>query len=188
MRTAIKYKGKVTIKVKNQPPIRVKNSGTIQLFSVLCKVLARALDVNSELLPSYMSLIHNNAQATVPTDIITKDVLSKDITYNHYKDYALVLQELPISKRDVDTSGALKMSSLLNYSNLNRTNYENSAPSGVDSKGYVLLLDGDSSSKSILAFVEFNLSDLSTIYSEPNSQAVIEWEMSFDNNTEEEDA
>lgn len=172
MNNSIKYSGNVTIKVKNRKPSRVHNSGTTALFSLLCNILSRSIDLNmptlfSESLPCYMSMINDQDGK------ITSETLSENIDYSAYLNAVLLREELIITSRNADSDGSIVFSSLLSNSQTlqsAKTSYKNCY--------YVLLLDNK---KKILAHAAFEPSTIDDVFTDVTGQAVIEWTMMFSN-------
>ena len=166
MKDNISYAGRVTIKVKGKPPVKKKNSGTLVLFNTLCDILTSTNLSDNKVFPAYISLIHNNSGTITPETIIDNS------NYLDYLDAELVTSLLPISSRQSRYDGSCVFSSMIAHSQANTSN-----SSGVETC-YVVLLSG---AKKIMAFFKLDFNSVSSVFSDMNGQAAIEWEMFFDN-------
>lgn len=166
MKDNIGYSGRVTIKVKGKPPVKKKNSGTPVLFNTLCDILTSTNVSDTKAFPAYISLIHNMRGA------ITPEIIIKNSNYLDYVKAELVTSLSPISSRQSRPNGSCVFSSMITHSQANISNSVN-----VETC-YVVLLSGE---KKIMAFFELDFSSVFPVFSDINRQAVIEWEMFFDN-------
>ena len=174
--SGIIYNGKVTVTIKNKPPSNRHNAGTAHLFNLIYRIFTQRLVLKdmvslSHELPSYIVLIHNGSNTVSETSILT----SPD--YVNYNQYSLLLQEIPITSKEITTDG-IKYSCLLTNSLINKSVVY------TDFNGYVLMLDGNR--KNVLAVAKLDLKEIQPIYDDSLGQATIDWDMSFDNATEEE--
>lgn len=170
MNTNIRYRGDVTVKIKNHPPVKKKNNGTTALFHTIGELLTQILSNSDPALytrrsPSYMTFLKGN---------LTEQILTKSYKYSDYSSTVILLTEMPVVKRETDSTGEIELSALLNSTNM-------SSDFSVDqySKGTLILLDG--TRDNILACVEMDLDKFETVKSDVYGQATITWNMSFNN-------
>ena len=160
MTSNLVYTGRVTVKIKNKPPVRKFNSGTSALFDVLLRSIVAPPQHAANECPGYMSLVS-----------------SLQIDPSVYVKEELILNNMPLSERRV-TSGSAKFTALLNHNNTTSNN--------IPDKCYIVLLDGKQ--EHVLAYVEADTQQIqifNQVKNDSNGQCVIEWEMSFSNNTQQ---
>lgn len=161
MHNNITYRGHVTIKIKNRPPVRKHNEGTSLLFSTICELLSAYISRDSVKLPSYISFVSVPVDPQVPV---------------YDASASLLLTELNITSRYIkrdDNScifSALLPNSLIDTSSTGSLGNENNIT--------IVLLTQD---KQLLAYSNIKYGEISTVASDQNSQAVIEWTLSFNN-------
>lgn len=161
MNSNLIYYGKVTVRIKNKPPIRKHNSGTTQLFKVLYEALADPANASPNNHPGYICISN------------TKE--PSNVTYE--SDKKLTVSELYINARDVTDNG-VKFTALLNHNNI-------SSQTEFNSSDNLLLLDGSRTNVLAYAAVSNDQAKIfDTVKNDSNGQCVIEWEMSFSNNTQ----
>lgn len=176
LESVIQYKGDVTIKIKDKPKVKQHNEGTFHLFNLLNRIFSKSVyeltDLGS-LLPCYISILPH------VDNIITAETLRETPNYEFYKNYSIIIKELPILNKQI-IGNSVKYSTVLTTSLMN--NYITTL---VDKTGYPVLLDANCSN--ILAFSEIDLSILQTMYNDSLGQAEIDWEISFNNSLKEND-
>lgn len=170
LNSCIIYKGEVSIKVKDKSPVRAHNQGTYHLFNCINRIFSTAIHKDADLsrvLPGYMSIICGKVDA---------DTLQKNPNYTSYASYSVLVDEAPIVNRSID-SDVLVYTSLITNSQLI------SSTQGSSETAYFLLLNGDKTE--ILAFSDFDLSELENVYKDPLGQADLTWKLQFTNPTKE---
>lgn len=176
MKNSIAYAGRVQIKVKGKPPVRKNNNGTNVFFNLMRNIMTLAENERSKSLPYYMSvvLLPNNDESE----------FNNNPQYSHYT--PLVLHPILITSRTVPyhtdggetklQDGTCVLSALLPHSSTIMSG------TGQLSSAYIVLLN-NADSKEILAYTKVEQEKLRPVFEETNGQAVIEWELTFGNQT-----
>ena len=174
MQNEITYRGRVTIKIKNKPPVKRNNSGTSELFSLLCNVIAGfQLSSIEKCIPAKIAMIYDD------TGSLTDKIFNSNLDFIHYKDKSILVSELLISDRQINSiTSSVYYAALLPHSQLN-TSVKSHAESAKSC--YVLLLNNQ---QKIVAYAPFKNSEISSIWEDANGQGVVEWEMFFANKKE----
>ena len=164
MQNYITYAGKVTIKVKNKPPVRRNNAGTSALFSHLCHTITGTTSV-SETAPTAFGILKSGKA-------VSENSLQTNPNFGSYLSQSLLISNLPIVSRRVLDSYHVQFSAVLWNSNT-------STLSDID-KCFVVMLNNKNE---ILAYSEFEYSEIKPVWNDFNSQCVIDWDMEFANKT-----
>lgn len=177
MKNKIVYRGKVTVKTRGKPSIRKHNNGTNVLFSLLSNLVSGILpnDLTNKL-PTKIGIIHDNAK------VISSDSF-ENVDYNDFESYSILLDELLITSRSVNsTTNSVIFSTLLPNSSLYKDETRDYAEASENL--FILLLNR---SDEILAHAEINYEDLQEVWDNPIGQAKVEWEMFFANKEENDE-
>ena len=184
MTSSIGYKGVVRIKVKNKPVKKLNNSGTPELFKVLYDILAHKLTpYSSELynkqLPTYIVVLSGDKTLLSPEGFMT------NYDYKNYRNnFSMLQRSAPIISRDYTQDEGGKPG-LRFTATINNNSISSRFNTRISDNCYLVLLDGKpEDSAKILAFVKLDLNfvtSLASVAADPNGQAVIEWDMYFDN-------
>lgn len=178
MSNKIKYVGNVRIRIDNKQVSRRHNNGTSAFFDVLRDILITSVDYNTSRLPFYMALVKKPE-----SDAST--FFEENSSYNSYPYESLKLVLTPVlitSRAPSAASGSCVLSALLPNSILIKNNDKNNNVNF--SELYTLLLAGDDN-RTVLAFSKNNYTEVSALFEDDDKQGIIEWELTFDNTTED---
>lgn len=168
MKNTIAYEGKIKIKIKNKTVRRANNSGTVELFGLLSALLGDITGNNigslSSRIPSHMSILRCNANV--------EDMFRQNLDFDVFLNNRVLLNNnLPIVERDIQSDGSLILSCTLSNNNLQQEMFE--------TKEYYLVLLNNQNK--VLAYSKFNGDVLQQVADDLNTQAIIEWSLSFTN-------
>lgn len=175
MKHSIAYAGRVHIKVKGKPPVRKNNNGTNVFFNLMRNIMTLAEIERSKSLPYYMSIVLPNNN---------EEDFNNKPQYSEYE--PLVLHPILITSRTVPyhtdsgetklQDGTCVLSALLPHSSTSMDEISQL------SSAYIVLLN-NADPKQILAYTKADQTALRPVFEDENGQAVIEWELTFGNQT-----
>lgn len=177
MTNTIKYLGNIRLKTRDSnQDITFHNNGTKYFLS---NMIASLLDVRhaNSVVPQYMSLVTLNSDSSINPSELEKKLSDETLPLNKC-DYLreLILSPLNIVSRYTDTKdpSCCVVSSLLTHQLADTSTYE----SVNDKPTYLLLLNSE---QYILAYSNIAVTNFNVVFTDPNAQSTIEWQLKFSN-------